>query len=63
MGNEIKGPQGEIINLNEQNVGSKPCPHTKHLHQQIEVEREKNEELLRRLDDQTQVRMNWLLIL
>ena len=52
MGNEIKGLHGEIINLNEQNVGSKHIPHTKHLHQQIEVKREKNEELLRRLDDQ-----------
>ena len=29
MGNEIKGLQGEIINLNEQNVGSKHSPHTK----------------------------------
>ena len=52
MGNEIEGLQGEIINLNEQNVGNKHRPHTKHLHQQIEVEREKNEELMRRLDDQ-----------
>ena len=52
MGNDIKGLQEEINNLNEQNVGSKHSHYTIHLHQQIEVEREKNEELKRRLDDQ-----------
>ena len=52
MGNDINGLQEEINNLNEQNVGSKHSHHNIHLHQQIEVEREKNEELKRRLDDQ-----------